>query len=151
MPGERGDMDAQLRQDGTHRSLLSSWRPQLGAYGAAGIAATKPDCKPRLTEAERRNVDRSERNAELERKLLAANKLIALPEPAHRVPGSDGLSLCGEHAAPRNASTAAALPSGILRTAVSSALTISARASTYVSQLVELALSFTRRSGTAPT
>ncbi len=68
---------------------------QLGAHGAAGLTTKKPGRKPRLTEAERRNVELMKRNAELERKLHVANVLISLKKKAHEVlgialPESDG-------------------------------------------------------------
>ena len=93
--GKRGDLEALLRREGIYSSLLSSWRMQLGAHGASGLAARKPGRKPRLTEAERRNVELMKRNAELERKLHVANVLIALQKKAHEVlgialPESDG-------------------------------------------------------------
>jgi transposase len=76
--GERGDLGALLRREGIYSSLLASWRSQLGAHGAVGLAAKKPGRKPRLTEAERRIADLVKRNAELERKLHVADALIAL-------------------------------------------------------------------------
>lgn len=85
--GKRGDLEALLRREGIYSSLLSSWRAQLGAHGAGGLAAKKPGRKPRLTEAERRNVELMKRNAELERKLHVANVLIALQKKAHEVLG----------------------------------------------------------------
>jgi transposase len=93
--GKRGALEALLRREGIYSSLLSSWRTQLGAYGAAGLGTKKPGRKPRLNEAERRNVELSKRNAELERKLHIANVLIALQKKAHEVlgialPESDG-------------------------------------------------------------
>lgn len=95
--GKRGDLEALLRREGIYSSLLSAWRTQLGAHGAGGLAAKKPGRKPRLTEAERRNVELTKRNAELERKLHVANVLIALQKKAHEVlgialPESDGES-----------------------------------------------------------
>lgn len=93
--GKRGDLEALLRREGIYSSLLSSWRAQLGAHGATGLATRKPGRKPRLTEAERRNVELTKRNAELERKLHVANVLIALQKKAHEIlgialPESDG-------------------------------------------------------------
>lgn len=93
--GKRGDLEAMLRQEGIYSSLLSSWRTQLGAHGAEGLAARKPGRKPKLTEAERRNAELTKRNAELERKLHIANALIALQKKAHELlglalPESDG-------------------------------------------------------------
>jgi transposase len=85
--GKRGDLEALLRREGIYSSLLSSWRTQLGAHGAAGLAAKKPGRKPRLTQAERLNLELMKRNAELERKLHVANVLIALQKKAHEVLG----------------------------------------------------------------
>jgi transposase-like protein len=95
--GKRGDLEALLRREGIYSSLLSAWRLQLGAFGAGGLAAKKPGRKPKLTEAERRNVELTKLNAELERKLRIANALIALQKKAHEVlglalPESDGES-----------------------------------------------------------
>ena len=93
--GKRGALGAMLRREGIYSSLLTSWRTQLGAHGAAGLAARKPGRKPKLTAAERRNVELTKRNAELERKLHIANVLIALQKKAHEIlglalPESDG-------------------------------------------------------------
>ena len=59
---KRGDMEAMLRREGIYSSLLQSWRNKLGSHGAAGLAAEKPGRKPKLTEAERRNVELTKRN-----------------------------------------------------------------------------------------
>ena len=93
--GPRGALEALLRREGIYSSLLSSWRMQLGAHGAQGLSARKPGRKPKLTEAERRNVELTKRNAELERKLHVANVLIGLQKKAHELlglalPESDG-------------------------------------------------------------
>src|SRR5215207_7726117 len=85
--GKRGDLEALLRREGIYSSQLSSWRTQLGAHGAAGLSAKKPGRKPKLTDAERLNVQLMKRNAELERKLHVANVLIALQKKAHEVLG----------------------------------------------------------------
>ncbi len=95
--GKRGALGAMLRREGIYSSLLTSWRTQLGAHGAAGLEARKPGRKPKLTAAERRNVELTKRNAELERKLHIANVLIALQKKAHEIlglalPESDGES-----------------------------------------------------------
>ena len=80
-------MEALLRREGIYSSLLSSWRMQLGALGSAGLEARKPGRKPRLTHAERHNVELTKRNAELERKLHIANVLLALQKKAHEILG----------------------------------------------------------------
>ncbi len=93
--GKRGALGAMLRREDIYSSLLTSWRTQLGAHGAAGLVAKKPGRRPKLTAAERRNVELTKRNAELERKLHIANVLIALQKKAHEIlglalPESDG-------------------------------------------------------------
>lgn len=85
--GKRGDLEAMLRKEGLYSSILSAWRTELGAHGAAGLATKKPGRKPKLTEAERTNVALMKRNAELERKLHIANALIALQKKAHELLG----------------------------------------------------------------
>jgi transposase len=85
--GERGSLEALLRREGIYSSHLSTWRAQLGAHGAAGLRAKKAGRKPKLSEAERLNVQLMKRNAELERKLHVANVLIALQKKAHEVLG----------------------------------------------------------------
>jgi transposase len=93
--GKRGALQALLRREGIYSSLLSSWRTQLGAVGVSALAAKKPGRKPKLSEAEKRNMELTKRNAELERKLHIANVLIELQKKAHEVlgialPESDG-------------------------------------------------------------
>lgn len=93
--GKRGALEAMLRREGIYSSQLSSWRTQLGAHGAGGLAAKKPGRKPKFTELERRNAELMKRNAKLERKLHVANALIDLQKKAHEVlglalPESDG-------------------------------------------------------------
>ncbi len=76
--GKRGALEAMLRREAIYSSLLSSWRTELGAHGATGLAPKKAGRKPKLTEAERINLALTKRNSELERKLHLANALIAL-------------------------------------------------------------------------
>jgi len=95
--GKRGDLEALLRREGIYSSLLSTWREKFGSHGETGLTAARPGRKPKLTEAERRNVELLKRNAELERKLHVANVLIELQKKAHEVlglvlPESDGES-----------------------------------------------------------
>jgi len=85
--GERGSLESLLRREGIYSSHLSSWRTQLGAHGPGGLTARKAGRKPKLTEAERLNVQLMKRNVELERKLHVANVLIALQKKAHEVLG----------------------------------------------------------------
>ena len=93
--GKRGALGEMLRREGIYSSLVSSWRMQLGAHGAAGLAAKKVGRKPKLTEAERRIAELTKRNAQLEKKLHVANVLIGLQKKAHELlgialPESDG-------------------------------------------------------------
>lgn len=85
--GERGAVEALLRKEGIYSSLLSAWRVQLGAHGAAGLTSRKPGRKPRLDAKDRELLAANKRNEELERKLRIANALIALPKKAHELLG----------------------------------------------------------------
>lgn len=72
-------------------SQPSSWRTQLGAHRAAALTVERAGRKPKLSDAERLNVQLTKRKAELERKLHVANVLIAVQNKAHEV---SGLALC---------------------------------------------------------
>jgi transposase len=93
--GKRGALGEMLRREGLYSSVLSSWRTQLGAHGAAGLAGKKVGRKPKLTDAERRIAELTKRNAKLEQKLHVANVLIGLQKKLHDLlgiplPESDG-------------------------------------------------------------
>ena len=81
--GERGAVEAFLRQEGIYSSLLSAWRTQLGLGGAAGLAARKPGRKPKLDAKDRELLAVTKENEVLQRKLRVANALIALQKKAH--------------------------------------------------------------------
>jgi transposase-like protein len=85
--GKRGALGALLRREGLYSSLVSAWRTQLGDHGAAGLATKKAGRKPTLTEAERRCVELTKRNAVLERKLHVANVIIGIQKKAHELLG----------------------------------------------------------------
>jgi len=85
--GKRGALGALLRREGLYSSLVSSWRIQLGVHGAAGLATKKAGRKPTLTEAERRCLELTKRNAVLERKLHIANVIIGIQKKAHELLG----------------------------------------------------------------
>ena len=85
--GERGALEALLRREGIYSSHLSAWRQQLGARGAAGLAAQKPGRKPKLDEKDRQLLALTKRAAQLERKLAVANAIIGLQKKAHEVLG----------------------------------------------------------------
>lgn len=85
--GRRGALEAMLREEGIYSSLLSGWRVQLGAHGAAGLEARKPGRKPKLDAKDRRIAELTKRNAELERKLHVADVINALQKKAHEILG----------------------------------------------------------------
>ena len=85
--GERGALEALLRREGIYSSHLSAWRQQLGARGAAGLAAQRPGRKPKLDEKDRQLLALTKRAAQLERKLAVANAIIGLQKKAHEVLG----------------------------------------------------------------
>jgi transposase len=93
--GKRGALGEMLRKEGIYSSLVSTWRTQLGTHGTTGLTAKKVGRKPKLTEAERRIVELTKRNAQLEQKLHVANVLIGLQKKLHDLlgiplPESDG-------------------------------------------------------------
>jgi transposase-like protein len=85
--GERGALEAMLREEGLYSSLLSTWRGQLGALGTAGLEPRKTGRKPKLDAKDRRNVELTKRNAVLERKLHIAEAIIGLQKKAHELLG----------------------------------------------------------------
>jgi transposase len=85
--GKRDALGALLRREGLYSSLVSAWRTQVGDHGAAGLATRKAGRKPTLTEAERRCVELTKRNAVLERKLHVANVIIGIQKKAHELLG----------------------------------------------------------------
>ena len=93
--GERGAVEALLRQEGIYSSLLSAWRVQLGAHGAKGLEARKPGRKPKLDAKDVRIAAQEKRIAQLERRMYIADALIELQKKAHlllgiALPESDG-------------------------------------------------------------
>jgi transposase len=76
--GKRGALEAMLRKEGIYSSLLSAWRRQLGAGGAAGLTSRKPGRKPKLTDRDRQLLTVTKENESLKRKLRVANALIGL-------------------------------------------------------------------------
>ena len=93
--GERGALEAMLREEGIYSSLLSTWRGQLDAQGIDGLAPRKTGRKLKLDAKDRRNAELAKRNAALERKLHIAEAIIALQKKAHEIlgialPATDG-------------------------------------------------------------
>jgi transposase len=85
--GERGALEAMLREEGLYSSALSSWRRQLGKQGAAGLELRKMGRKPKLDAKDRLNAQLLKRTAVLERKLHIAEAIIALQKKAHEILG----------------------------------------------------------------
>ena len=85
--GKRGALEAMLRKEGIYSSLLSAWRRQLGAGGAAGLTSRKPGRKPKLTDRDRQLLTVTKENDSLKRKLRVANALIGLQPKAHELLG----------------------------------------------------------------
>jgi transposase len=85
--GERGALEAMLREEGLYSSALSSWRGQLGRQGAAGLEPRKMGRKPKLDAKDRLNAQLLKRTAVLERKLHIAEAVIALQKKAHEILG----------------------------------------------------------------
>ena len=93
--GERGALEAMLREEGIYSSMLSTWRTQVGSLGASGLEPRKTGRRPKLDAKDRRNAELVKRNAVLERKLHIADAIIALQKKAHEIlgialPESDG-------------------------------------------------------------
>jgi transposase len=85
--GERGALEAMLREEGLYSSALSAWRGQLGAHGAAGLAPRKVGRKPKLDAKDRLNAQLLKRTAVLERELHIAKAIIELQKKAHAILG----------------------------------------------------------------
>ncbi len=85
--GERGALEAMLREEGIYSSQLAAWRLQFGARGEAGLASRKPGRKPKLSATDRELLAVTKKNETLERKLRIANALIALQKKAHELLG----------------------------------------------------------------
>lgn len=85
--GERGALEAMLREEGIYSSLLSSWRTQLGARELGALEARKPGRKPKLDAKDKRNAELLKRNAQLEHELHVVKALVALQKKAHELLG----------------------------------------------------------------
>lgn len=85
--GERGALEALLREEGIYSSQLSAWRTQFGARGEAGLASRTPGRKPKLSAKDRELLAVTKQNEVLQRKLRIANALIELQKKAHELLG----------------------------------------------------------------
>jgi transposase-like protein len=93
--GERGALEAMLREEGIYSSMLSTWRAQVGSLGTSGLEPRKTGRRPKLDAKDRRYAELAKRNAVLERKLHIADAIIELQKKAHEIlgialPESDG-------------------------------------------------------------
>ena len=70
--GERGALEALLRQEAISSSHLSSWRQQVRARGSVGLASQKPGRKAKLDDKDRRLLAIEKENTVLKRKLQIA-------------------------------------------------------------------------------
>lgn len=85
--GERGALEALLREEGIYSSQLAAWRLQFGARGEAGLASRTPGRKPKLSAKDRELLAVTRQNEVLQRKLRIANALIGLQKKAHELLG----------------------------------------------------------------
>jgi transposase len=85
--GERGALEAMLREEGIYSSLLSNWRAQLGAMELGALEARKAGRRPKLDAKDKRNAELLKRNAELEHELHVVKALVALQKKAHELLG----------------------------------------------------------------
>jgi len=85
--GERGALEALLRQEGIYSSHLSAWRQQLGSRGAVGLEPRQPGRKSKRSAQDRRLAAATQEIRVLQRKLEVAHAIIALQKKAHEVLG----------------------------------------------------------------
>ena len=85
--GERGALEAMLREEGIYSSQLAAWRLQFGARGESGLVPRTPGRKPKLSAKDREFLAVIKQNEVLQRKLRIANALIDLQKKAHELLG----------------------------------------------------------------
>lgn len=85
--GERGALEAMMREEGIYSSLLAAWRRELRAAGAEALKNRKPGRKPKLDARDKALAQLQRRNAELERRLHVAEALIELQKKAYALLG----------------------------------------------------------------
>ena len=81
--GERGALEAMLREEGIYSSLLCNWRALLGAREVGALEARKCGRKPKRDAKDLRHAELVKRNPELERKLHIATVLLDLQKNTH--------------------------------------------------------------------
>jgi transposase len=85
--GERGALEAMLREEGIYSSLLSNWRTQIGTREVGALEARKPGRKPKLDAKDKRNAELLKRNVHLEREVHILKALVTLQKKAHELLG----------------------------------------------------------------
>jgi transposase len=82
---EHGALAALLRRERLYGSQLAVWRKAFDAQGAQGLEGKRPGRKPVKDSKDRRIEQLENDKAKLERKLLVAEKLIALQKKAQEL------------------------------------------------------------------
>jgi transposase len=85
--GQRGALEAMMREEGIYSSLLSNWRTQLGAGEAGALEPRKPGRRPKLDAKDKRNAELLKCNAHLEREVHILKALVTLQKKAHELLG----------------------------------------------------------------
>jgi transposase len=85
--GQRGSLEAMLREEGIYSSLLSNWRVQIGRSAVGALEPRKPGRKPKLDAKDKSNAELLKRNAELEREVHILKALVTLQKKAHELLG----------------------------------------------------------------
>lgn len=82
---EHGALAALLRRERLYSSQLAAWRAVFEAEGNTGLEGKRPGRKPAKDAKDRRIEHLENEKAKLERKLLVAEKLIALQKKAQEL------------------------------------------------------------------
>ena len=85
--GERGGLQAFLRQEGLYSSQLATWKLQFGAQGVSGLTSRKPGRIPKLDAKDRQLLVAKKELEATQRKLRVAHALIELQKKAHDLLG----------------------------------------------------------------
>lgn len=82
---EHGALAALLRRERLYSSQLAAWRATFEAEGTVGLEGKRPGRKPSKDAKDRRIEQLENEKTKLERKLLIAEKLIALQKKAQEL------------------------------------------------------------------
>jgi transposase len=83
----RGEVTALLRKEGIYSSHLTTWRQQLRTGGEAALQGKTPGRKANRDDRDARIEKLEREKAQLEKKLLIAEKVIELQGKAHEILG----------------------------------------------------------------